>query len=47
MDFVPGEYVIIEFPGNCFNGMIGPQIARLVERGTVRTLDLVCITRPC
>jgi hypothetical protein len=45
MDLGPVEYVIIEFPGNEFNGRIAPEIAKLVEAGTVRILDLIFLKK--
>jgi hypothetical protein len=42
---VPAEYVVIAFPGNQFNGEIAPAIARLVQSGTVRILDLVFVKK--
>ena len=39
------EYVIIEFPGNRFNGDIAPAIADLVDRGLVRILDLIFVKK--
>ena len=41
----PVEYLIVGFPGNKFNGEIAPELAKLVESGTVRILDLVFITK--
>jgi hypothetical protein len=45
MSIGPVEYMIIGFPGNRFNGDIAPELAKLVEGGTVRILDLVFITK--
>lgn len=45
VDLKPVEYMIIEFPGNTFNGDIAPAIARLVDRGLVRILDLVFVKK--
>lgn len=45
MDIGPVEYVVIEFPGNQFNGEVAPALARLVESGTVRIIDLVFVTK--
>jgi hypothetical protein len=39
----PVEYILIGFPGNNFHGEIAPALARLIENGTVRILDLVFI----
>jgi Family of unknown function (DUF6325) len=41
----PVEYLIVGFPGNQFNGEIAPELAKLVESGTIRILDLVFITK--
>ena len=41
----PVEYIIVGFPGNQFNGEIAPELAKLVESGTIRILDLVFITK--
>ena len=45
MSIGPVEYMIFGFPGNRFNGEIAPELAKLVEGGTVRILDLVFITK--
>lgn len=39
----PIDYVLIEFPGNQFNGQIAPNIAALVGSGTIQLLDLVFV----
>ena len=39
----PIDYLVIEFPGNRFNGEIAPAMTDLIERGVVRLLDLVVI----
>ena len=41
----PIEYIIVGFPGNKFNGEIAPELARLIESGLVRILDLVVISK--
>jgi Family of unknown function (DUF6325) len=41
----PVEYIIVGFPGNKFNGNIAPELAKLVDSGTIRVLDLVFITK--
>jgi hypothetical protein len=43
MTIGPVEYVVVAFPGNQFNGEIAPELARLVDEGTVRILDLIFI----
>lgn len=37
------DYVVIEFPGNKFNGDVGPALIDLVRKGLVRIIDLVFI----
>jgi uncharacterized membrane protein len=41
----PVEYIILGFPGNQFNGEIAPELAKLVDSGTIRILDLVFISK--
>ena len=41
----PVDYVVIEFPGSKFNGEIAPTLIDLVDRGTIRVLDLIMITK--
>lgn len=41
----PVEYIVIDFPGNKFNGEIAPAIADLVSSGTVRIIDLVFVKK--
>jgi hypothetical protein len=41
----PVEYIIVGFPENNFTGEIAPELAKLVESGTIRVLDLVFITK--
>ncbi len=43
MTIGPVEYIIVGFPGNKFTGGIAPELAALVESGTVRILDLIFI----
>jgi hypothetical protein len=45
LDLGPVEYMVIDFPGNRFNGDIAPAIAELVDRGMVRILDLVFVKK--
>jgi Family of unknown function (DUF6325) len=45
MDVGPIEYIIVGFPGNKFNGEIAPELAKLIQSGLVRILDLVVITK--
>lgn len=37
------DYVVIEFPGNRFNGELGESLIDLVRQGLVRIIDLVFI----
>lgn len=37
------DYVVIEFPGNRFNGELGSALIDLVRQGLVRIIDLVFI----
>jgi hypothetical protein len=41
----PVEYLIVGFPGNQFNGKIAPELAKLIDSGTIRILDMVFITK--
>jgi Family of unknown function (DUF6325) len=41
----PVEYIIIEFPGNHFQGDIVPAMAKLIENETVRIIDLIFIMK--
>lgn len=41
----PIDYLIVEFPGNKFNGQILPALTRLIADGTVRVLDLAFVTK--
>ena len=43
MTMGPVSYTVVAFPGNQFNGRIAPEVARLVESGIVRILDLVFV----
>jgi len=45
MTIGPVEYVVISFPGNQFHGEIAPALAELVEKGTVRILDLAFVQK--
>ena len=45
MSIGPVEYIIIGFPGNDFHGEIVPEIAKLVDSGTIRIVDLVFISK--
>ena len=41
----PVDYVVIEFPGNKFNGEIAPALGDLIDRKLVKVLDLVFVTK--
>jgi len=41
----PVDYLVVEFPGSKFNGDIAPTLIDLVDRGIVRVLDLIIITK--
>ena len=41
----PVDYLVVEFPGSEFNGEIAPALIELVDRGTIRVLDLIMITK--
>jgi hypothetical protein len=39
----PVEYLIVAFPGNRFQGEIAPALARLVDAGTIRIIDIAFV----
>lgn len=41
----PVDWIVVEFPGSRFNGEIAPTLAKLVDRGIVRVLDLLLIRK--
>ena len=41
----PVDYVVIEFPGNKFNGSIAPALGDLIDRELVKVLDLVFVKK--
>ena len=41
----PVEYVILGFPGNKFTGQIVPELAKLIEGGVIRIIDLTFISK--
>lgn len=45
MSIGPVSYTVIAFPGNQFNGNIAPEVAKLIESGLVRILDLVFVAK--
>jgi hypothetical protein len=42
-DIGPVQYLIVSFPGNKFKGEILPELANLVESGTIRIIDLAFV----
>ena len=45
MSIGPVEYVILGFPGNNFTGQIVPELAKLIDSGLVRIIDLTFIMK--
>jgi hypothetical protein len=45
MSIGPVEYLILGFPGNNFTGQIVPELAKLLESGLVRLIDLTFISK--
>jgi hypothetical protein len=41
----PVDWMVVEFPGSQFRGEIAPLLDDLVDRGTVRVLDLLMIRK--
>jgi hypothetical protein len=41
----PVDYLIVAFPGNEFRGEIAPAVADLVEKGTIRIIDLAFVAK--
>jgi len=41
----PIDYIVVEWPGRQPNGEVAPQLIDLVERGLIRILDLVFVTK--
>jgi hypothetical protein len=41
----PVEYIVLEFPGNQFNGDVVPALSDLIERGIVRIVDLLFVAK--
>lgn len=41
----PVEYLVVGFPGNKFTGRIAPELAKLIDSGAIRVLDLVFIAK--
>lgn len=44
-DIGPVEYITVAFPGNRFTGEIVPELARLIDAGLIRILDLVFVAK--
>jgi uncharacterized membrane protein len=45
LDLAPVEYIVIDFPGNRFDGSIAPALVDLVDKRVVRILDLVFVKK--
>ena len=45
MSIGPVEYLILGFPGNKFSGEIVPELAKLLDSGLVRIIDLTFISK--
>jgi hypothetical protein len=45
MSLGPVEILAVEFPVNKFTGEIGSALTKLVEKGTIRIIDLVFVSR--
>ncbi len=39
----PVDYLVVGFPGNQFKGEIAPALAKLVESGTIRIIDIAFV----
>lgn len=37
----PCDLIVVKFPGNKFRGEIAPAISRLVEKGTIKIIDIL------
>lgn len=44
-ELAPVDYMIVAFPGNQFKGEIAPALADLVEKGTIRIIDLAFVMK--
>ena len=44
-ELAPVDYMIVAFPGNQFRGEIAPALADLVEKGTIRIIDLAFVAK--
>ena len=45
MSIGPVEYLILGFPGNQFTGQIVPELAKLIDGGLIRIIDLTFIMK--
>ena len=45
MSIGPVEYLILGFPGNKFTGQIVPELAKLIDSGLIRIIDLAFISK--
>jgi len=45
MTLGPVEYVVLAFPGNKFTGKVAPALADIVEKGTIRIMDLAFVSK--
>ena len=45
MSLGPVEYLILGFPGNKFTGQIVPELAKLIDSGLIRIIDLTFISK--
>ena len=41
----PVDWIVVEFPGSKFNGEIAPALQDMVQRGTIRVLDLLMLKK--
>lgn len=41
----PVDWIVVEFPGSRFNGLIAPALRDLVERDLIRILDLLILKK--
>ena len=45
MSIGPVEYLILGFPDNKFTGQIVPELAKLIDSGLIRIIDLTFISK--
>jgi len=45
MNIGPVEILMVSFPGNQFTGEVAPALGELVEKGTIRVIDLIFVTK--